>query len=292
MRILVVAKATNLELYGELISKRIASGSLPLEYMETLKKAHKEHYQTLDRLTLKLKQKKIEFVSVSRGLYWPDLNKITHVITVGGDGTVLATSQKIKSPDLPLIGLRSSRLSVGHLCAGGLESLDDIIHKLSENKLFSKKIQRHSAHVHVIQSGKILKSDPVVNDFLFANKHPAATSRYAIHFNDKKEEHKSSGIWVCCAAGSSAAISAAGGSAMPLEGTGLQFLVRELFQGKKDTTNQLSNEIFDPDLDSFKIINHCDEAILATDGQHGTISLQYGDTISFKKEKSLSLVKI
>lgn len=50
-----------------------------------------------------------------------------------------------------------------------------------------------------------------------------------IRFRGKEEEHRSSGIWVGPAAGSTAALRSAGGKVLPITSKRLQFVVREAF---------------------------------------------------------------
>src|SRR6185295_20354394 len=49
-------------------------------------------------------------------------------------------------------------------------------------------------------------------------------------FKKSREEHKSSGLWISTAAGSTAAIGSAGGIFMPIASRNFQFLVRELYR--------------------------------------------------------------
>src|SRR5436305_1678553 len=63
-----------------------------------------------------------------------------------------------------------------------------------------------------------------------AHEQPAATSRYRLHLGKLAEEHRSSGLWVATAAGSTAEIRSAGGQPMPLDARRLQFRARELYR--------------------------------------------------------------
>ena len=61
---------------------------------------------------------------------------------------------------------------------------------------------------------------------------PAETTRYELQFNKKVEEHKSSGLWLSTAIGSTAAISAAGGQELAFDSQLSQYIVRELYKPK------------------------------------------------------------
>ena len=67
---------------------------------------------------------------------------------------------------------------------------------------------------------------PALNDVLVAHVQPAATSRYRLTLGRRSEEHRSSGLWVATAAGSTAGIRSAGGRPMPLTSRRIQFRAR------------------------------------------------------------------
>ena len=50
MKVLVVAKTTNLELHGESIRKRVSSGLLTKDNLHRLQKGHEDHYHALKSL--------------------------------------------------------------------------------------------------------------------------------------------------------------------------------------------------------------------------------------------------
>jgi len=91
------------------------------------------------------------------------------------------------------------------------------------------------ARIAVELDGKRLP--PALNDVLLAHEHPAATSRYRLRLGRRTEEHRSSGLWVATATGSTAGIRSAGGQPMPLLARRLQFRARELYsaQGRPAT---------------------------------------------------------
>jgi hypothetical protein len=68
---------------------------------------------------------------------------------------------------------------------------------------------------------------PCLNDVLVANENPCMMSRYVLRAGSRAEKQSSSGIWISTPAGSTAGIRSAGGTVMPLEGSLLQYLVRE-----------------------------------------------------------------
>ncbi|MEZ4703721.1 MAG: hypothetical protein R3A11_00720 [Bdellovibrionota bacterium] len=87
---------------------------------------------------------------------------------------------------------------------------------------------------------------PALNDVLITNRNPASTSRYLFSLGDITEEHRSSGIWVSTAAGSTAAISGAGGVNLPLDSTSYQFVIREPYE-YRDIQLRLKKKILEAD---------------------------------------------
>jgi NAD+ kinase len=146
----------------------------------------------------------------------PDL-----VITVGGDGTLLAASHAVS--DTPILAINSAPdYSVGFFCGGRLGSVRETLEKALENKLPRAELTR----MKVEKDGHLLTTR-VLNEVLVCSASPAATTRYILEHRGRVEEQKSSGIWIGPAAGSTAARRSAGGRVLPLVSEKLQFVVRE-----------------------------------------------------------------
>ncbi len=147
------------------------------------------------------------------------------VISVGGDGTLLAASHWVTGATL--LGVNSApRSSVGHLTLARRASLPRILGRIARGTLLPHPVAR----LEVVLEGKILT--PALNDVLVAHEQPAATSRYRLRLSRRAEDHRSSGLWVATAAGSTAGIRSAGGQAMPLDSCRLQFRARELYRAR------------------------------------------------------------
>lgn len=143
------------------------------------------------------------------------------VITVGGDGTVLSASHK--TIGVPLVGVNSDPArSVGYFCATDFAGVEGVLKAFEQDALTSYTMHRMRIQVDGCEAGP-----PVLNDVLLSNANPGATSRYALYAGNRVEHHRSSGIWVSTAAGSTAGIRSAGGAVLPLEMPLLQYLVRE-----------------------------------------------------------------
>jgi NAD+ kinase len=147
------------------------------------------------------------------------------VVTVGGDGTLLATSHWVT--DATLLGVNSApRSSVGYLTRTRLATVARDLARIVKGDLLPQPVSR----VEVELEGRRLP--PALNDVLVAHEQPAATSRYRLRLGRRTEEHRSSGLWVATPAGSTAGIRSAGGQPMSLGEHRLQFRARELYRLK------------------------------------------------------------
>jgi NAD+ kinase len=149
------------------------------------------------------------------------------VISVGGDGTLLTTSHWVNGG--LLLGINSApRSSVGYLTLARRSTLTRVLARIAKGALLPQAISRLEVALDEEMEGRILP--PALNDVLVAHEQPAATSRYRLHLGRKAEDHRSSGLWISTAPGSTAGIRSAGGEVMPLGARRLQFRARELFR--------------------------------------------------------------
>lgn len=147
------------------------------------------------------------------------------VVTVGGDGTLLAVSHWVTGA--LLLGVNSApRSSVGYLTRTRRPSLARDLERIAKGTLLPTPVAR----LEVELDGRLLP--PALNDVLIAHEQPAATSRYRLRLGRRTAEHRSSGLWVATPTGSTAGIRSAGGQPMPLTERRLQFLARELYRAK------------------------------------------------------------
>lgn len=147
------------------------------------------------------------------------------VISVGGDGTLLAVSHWVTGATL--LGVNSApRSSVGYLTSTRRASVARVLTQIRSGALLPQSVAR----IQVEVEGKLLP--PALNDVLIAHEQPAATSRYRLQLGRRAEEHRSSGLWVSTAAGSTAGIRSAGGQPVALDDRRLQFRARELYRAR------------------------------------------------------------
>jgi NAD+ kinase len=146
------------------------------------------------------------------------------VVSVGGDGTVLSSSHYVRGG--AMLGVNSAPGdSVGHFCSARRSDFDKKLDDILRDNLRPKKLARLAVSV-----GKRLLPEFALNDVLIAHKCPAATTRYIIKVGDQSEEHRSSGVWISTAAGSTAGILSAGGRVMSRGSRRMQYLIRELYR--------------------------------------------------------------
>lgn len=198
------------------------------ETAKRLIRADAEHKRAVEAVRRALKARKIAFAespivplnaALKRQLASADL-----VVSVGGDGTLLSASHYVK--DGMIIGVNSAPGdSVGHFCTSNRESFAEGLDSILSLKWRPVELAR----LQVTLDGKPL-TELALNDALVAHYSPAVTTRYLIEVGDHIEEHRSSGVWISTAAGSTAGIGSAGGRRMPLRSRRIQFLVRELYR--------------------------------------------------------------
>ncbi|MDP2599585.1 MAG: NAD(+)/NADH kinase [Deltaproteobacteria bacterium] len=148
------------------------------------------------------------------------------VITVGGDGTVLAASHFVKQT--PIFGINSAPMtSTGYLCVANPKNFERLLKRVLAGKQKPLSIPRLEVFIN-------RKRIPFLglNDLLFACRLQGETARYTLQIGHRREFQKSSGIWVATGAGSTAAILSAGGKPFSMTSAKLQYRVREPFQYK------------------------------------------------------------
>ena len=289
MRVLLTCKTTSFALNGTALATKTAQGHLSPAHLERLRLDSDAHQQTLDLLRQELSQRGVSFVEIERGQPWPQFEASDLVMTVGGDGTVLEASHHIGAQAPPIIGIRSSPLSVGFLCAGSKSEIPAILDSIIKGSLTYLNVARMQLEVKH-SDGMVSKSIPILNDVLYAHSNPAATSRYQITLGDRCEVQKSSGVWLATPAGSTAAIYAAGGIVQDLQQTKFQYKVREPFYPPGTQPGNLLGGVLATDA-SLEIENRTQEAMLGLDGHHNLVSLGFGDITKFQSGPVLRLAK-
>jgi NAD+ kinase len=183
--------------------------------------AHEEHKRTRDAVRSMLERWGARVLVVRNPGAQFDPTDAVLVVTVGGDGTLLAASHNVR--DVPMLGVNSApRYSVGSYCAARRSNLQAVLGAALEGRLQGMTLTRMRVRVN----GRT-RSRRILNEVLFCHATPAATSRYRLTYRAMREEQRSSGFWIGPAAGSTAAQHSAGGKVLPLASRKLQLVVRE-----------------------------------------------------------------
>jgi NAD+ kinase len=198
----------------------------------------------------------------------------TLVVTVGGDGTLLAASHALG--ETPILAVNSApEFSVGFFAGAVRGSVRDTLAAALDGSLPRVQLTRMA----VERDGEVLTTR-VLNEVLLCANSPAATSRYVLRFNDREEDQKSSGLWIGPAAGSTAAIRAAGGRVMPLTSKRLQFVVREPYSPAGRPPELLRAVV--RKTDRLEVHSKMWEGRIFVDGQFQVYPISYGEVLRFR----------
>jgi NAD+ kinase len=197
------------------------------------------------------------------------------VITLGGDGTLLRASHLVGKT--PMLAINTApQDSVGYFCGGTKDTLEETLVAALDRNLPRLELTR----MQIQLDGEVV-SRRVLNDMLFSHECPAATTRYLIQHGSVEEEHKSSGLWVGPAAGSTAAQRSAGGRVLPPSSTQLQYVVREPYM-PNGTRYRLVKGLIEAG-DSLRITSKVHGALLYVDGPHMRRNVALGSIITLNK---------
>ena len=239
------------------------------------RKAHVTHQRTLKHVqsTLRSLGAKITILR-GPGLVF-DASDASLVVTVGGDGTLLAASHHVGA--IPILGVNSSpEHSVGFFCPAHIGNLEPSLKAALDGTLPSVLLSRMQVSVN-----SRICSRRVLNEALFCHAIPAATSRYVVSFADQTEEQRSSGVWVSTAAGSTGAARSAGGKVLPFASRKLQLVVREPYLESRGTPRRplaLDRIVFAPP-DTLTLLSKMEDARLYLDGPYRQIPVGLGDRV-------------
>lgn len=242
-----------------------------------MRSAHDEHETTVQEVLATLAVLGADVAFMGRTGEAFDSTGLDLVITVGGDGTLLAASHFIA--DVPILGINSAPShSVGFFCGARSGETARAIGQALRGELRRAVLTR----MLVTKNGDVV-AGRVLNDALFCHSSPAATSRYLMQLDGVEEEQKSSGFWIGPAAGSTAAQRSAGGRVLPLTSKQLQLVVREPYtpHGERYKLRHALIAEGKPLVVRSKI----HEGKLFIDGPNRTTDVGFGDVLSFTQAK-------
>ena len=210
----------------------------------------------------------------------PDL-----VVTVGGDGTLLAASHAIG--DTPILAINSAPdHSVGFFCGGRLGHVRETLERALAGQLPVSELTRMK-----VERDDQLLTTRVLNEVLVCCASPAATTRFILEHRGIAEDQKNSGIWIGPAAGSTAAQRSAGGRVLPLTSDKLQFVVREPYTPAGQILRLPRGLVTRGDTLSLRV--KMADGRVFVDGPHEVHALTLGDHLHFSaSDEPLRLVGV
>jgi NAD+ kinase len=193
------------------------------------------------------------------------------VVTVGGDGTLLWVSHAVG--ETPVLCINSApRDSVGFFAGASASNVQERLAAALRGRLPATELQR----VAVSVDGRVVETR-VLNDLLLCHENPAAMSRYTLQHGRRHEDHKSSGVWIGPAAGSTAAQRSAGGKVLPPRSRLVQYVVREPYDPRE--AYRLTRGLVRPG-ERLAILSRMHEARLYVDGPYRTYRVRLGETVT------------
>jgi NAD+ kinase len=205
------------------------------ETVRRMRPGHVDHVETIEETRKALADLGAEVVWHEHPHHFEVDGRCDLVVTVGGDGTLLGASHGI-GPGIALLGVNSAPAhSIGFFCAAKKGEVREALAAALDGTLERVELTRMRVELNGVPL-----HDRVLNEALFCHESPAATSRYILRLQGPspggephvitEDEHKSSGLWVGPAAGSTAAQQSAGGRVLPLDSADLQFVAREPYR--------------------------------------------------------------
>ncbi|MBX3183113.1 MAG: NAD(+)/NADH kinase [Polyangiaceae bacterium] len=276
-RVIVVAKRSTYALYVEEQRDRRATELLHRQdaSVRRWRAAHEAHQRTLEVVEQELERLGARTLVLRRSQAVFDASSADLVVTVGGDGTLLAASHHVARG--PMLAINSSpKDSVGFFCAVSRPGVRRALAAALAGELSELQLTRMEVEVN----GRV-RSRRVLNEALCCHTSPAHTSRYIIRSGRLTEQQRSSGFWIGPAAGSTAAQRSAGGQVLPLTSRELQFVAREPYV-RDEGAYRLGRFLVAPGKRVLVQIKMHDAA-LYLDGPHQEIRLRLGDQVCFRQ---------
>ncbi|MEL6184975.1 MAG: NAD(+)/NADH kinase [Myxococcota bacterium] len=239
-----------------------------------LRASHHEHTASLEQVRAVLAARGIRFTEQSE-LPTTKVEGMDLVVVVGGDGMVLGVSHAVRD-ETPVLGVNSApSFSVGYLSGCTAAGLTETLDEFESGQLRPLEVQRLQLEV----GGRRI-AEPVLNDILFCADNPAMMSRYMLIWPDGYEVQRSSGVWVSTPAGSTSALTSAGGPILPLTARQFAFLVREPYAPPGSSVRYRSAVLSEQQ--ELEIECRTLEASVFVDGTHRRHPLPFGERLRVK----------
>lgn len=237
-----------------------------------LYQAHKNNLACLDKVEAHLKSLGVRYEMVCRSDLKQGMLDDKMIVVVGGDGTVLEASHHSK--DSPILGVNSDPISsIGALCATTCDDFSIVLSEIYQGTIKPISLRRLAVRVDDVDLAIL-----PVNDILFCHKNPATMTRFVISLNGHREFHRSSGIWVATAAGSTGGIYSSGANELPLDDDRAIFRMREPYWVDCAKPSLLSGYIENDDI--LTIESSMMDGELYLDGPHKSFAVPLGGIVA------------
>lgn len=276
-RVLVVHKRSSRPVPGW--SRRRASDPLVRRDRQRFLKARRTHRRTLAQVLAALRESGLTPHLTPRARE-VDTRPYSLVVSVGGDGTFLEAARCVTGEGQRILGVNSDpERSAGSFCSADGRTFARKLREVLSGRAKAARLQRMELRLNGRRLGR-----PVLNDVLVTHRRPAAMSRYWLKVGARREEQRSSGLWIATAAGSTGAIRSAGGKPLLRSSRALLYRPRELYAavglryrfkgGRVPAGRRLAVGSLMPD------------GMICADGEHMTFPFLYGDVLEVRPSPS------
>jgi NAD+ kinase len=257
------------------------------ETVRRMRPGHIDHAETVEEVRTALTDLGADVAWHDRPHHFRIDGRCDLVVIVGGDGTLLGASHGVGG-GVPILGVNSAPdHSIGFFCAARKGHVREALSAALAGTLERIELTR----MRVELNGRTMH-DRVLNEALFCHASPAATSRYILRIIDDKgarprtiaeEEHKSSGLWIGPAAGSTAAQRSAGGRVLPLDSEELQYVVREPYRAYGEPPKMTLGLVVTSE--HLLLKSRMRQARLFLDGDHLVHDVTIGDVVTMRRSE-------
>lgn len=241
--------------------------------LQRSRQARLAHERALCRVLTLLRQKGTPF-HVVRQVKRRLLSGYDLVISVGGDGTFLEAARGVRKQRI--LGVNSDPVrSAGSFCAATAATFGRILTRILCGREKTIRLNR----LQIVRNHRPMDLH-LLNDLLITHRRPAAMSCYRLQVGRRREEQRSSGLWIATAAGSTGAIRSAGGRILTRTVRDLQYRPRELYAaGRKNY--RLTGGVVRAGA-PVRVVSLMGDGMICVDGEHVTLPFGTGDLLEVR----------
>jgi NAD+ kinase len=239
-----------------------------------LKASDDEHRKTLDHVCKMLEDRKIRFRPIYRARL-ANYEPHDFIIAVGGDGTFIEAARRATSQTMLGVNSDPDR-SQGFFCRATTDNIGEFLDRAREGAVETTPLTRMAIELDGVE-----QDYQAINDILVAHRFSAAMSRYHLRIDGREEMQRGSGLWVSTAAGSTGAISSAGGQQQPLDSRQFQYLMREPMAALADRYDMQAG--FVDAKTGLTVTSGMRQGTVFVDGPHMRVPLPFGAQVTLRE---------